>query len=109
MATQNLDVLNNVNVPLKANIYFDGKVVSHTLMTQEGSKKTIGLIYPGTFTFNTGAPERMVILAGNCRVRLKGEKEWKPYATGTAFHVPGQSAFDITVENGIAEYLCTFE
>jgi uncharacterized protein YaiE (UPF0345 family) len=101
--------LKNVTVPLKANIYFDGKVVSHTLLATDGSKKTVGLIYPGSFNFKTAAPERMDILAGSCRVRLKGETEWKPYDAGTFFKVAGNSAFDISVEQGIAEYLCSFE
>ena len=48
----------NVSVVKKANVYFDGKVVSHTVLFADGAKKTIGLIYPGSFTFNTGAPER---------------------------------------------------
>jgi len=101
--------ISNVNVPLKANIYFDGKVVSHTLLAQDGTKKTLGLIYPGAFTFNTGAPERMDITGGSCRVKVKGDADWKTYAAGTYFKVPGNSAFDIAVDSGIAEYLCTFE
>ena len=101
-------MINNVNVPLKANVYFDGKVVSHTLLAQDGTKKTIGIIYPGNFTFDTGAPERMDILAGTARVRLKGESDWKSYAAGTSFNVPGHSAFDITVDSGLVEYLCSF-
>jgi len=109
MTTATPALLLNVNVPLKANIYFDGKVVSHTLLTQDGTKKTLGLIYPGSFTFNTEAPERMDITGGSCRVRVKGETDWKPYAAGTFFKVPANSAFDIAVESGIAEYLCTFE
>ena len=103
------DTLKNVNVPLKANIYFEGKVVSHTLLLPNATKKTVGLIYPGTFTFNTDAPERMDILAGTCRVRIKGQSEWKTYTAGTFFQVPGKSAFEISVESGLAEYLCSFE
>jgi uncharacterized protein YaiE (UPF0345 family) len=101
--------IKNVTVPLKANIYFEGKVVSHTLLAADGGKKTVGLIFPGSFTFNTGAPERMEMVAGSCKVRLKGEAEWKTYDAGTFFHVPGNSAFDINVDQGIAEYLCSFE
>lgn len=107
--TESSKELKNVTVPLKANVYFDGKVVSHTLLDASGAKKTIGLIFPGSFTFNTGVGERMDILAGRCRVRLKGESAWKEYVAGEAFHVPSQSAFDIAVESGIAEYLCSFE
>lgn len=101
--------IDNVSVPLKANVYFDGKVVSHTLLLAGNVKKTVGLIYPGTFTFNTGAPERMDIIAGTCTARLAGETEWKTYAAGSFFKVPGKSSFDIAVESGIAEYLCSFE
>jgi purine/pyrimidine-nucleoside phosphorylase len=98
----------NVSVVSKANVYFDGRVVSHTVTFADKTKKTIGLIYPGTYTFNTGAPEVMEIIAGACKARLKGEADWKPYAAGTAFKVAGNSAFDITVESGIAEYICSF-
>ena len=97
-----------VTVVAKANVYFDGKVVSHTVNFADGSKKTIGLIYPGSFTFTTGAPEVMAIVAGACKARLKGESAWKDYAAGSAFSVPENSAFDIAVESGIAEYVCSF-
>ena len=97
-----------VSVVAKANVYFDGKVVSHTVNFPDGSKKTIGLIYPGSYTFTTGAPEVMAIVAGACRARLQGESAWRDYGAGTAFAVPGNSAFDIAVESGIAEYVCSF-
>jgi uncharacterized protein YaiE (UPF0345 family) len=97
-----------VSVVTKANIYFDGKVVSHTVFFPDGSKKTIGVIYPGSFNFTTNAPEVMEIVAGACRVRLKGESAWKPYAAGTSFPVAQNSAFDIEVETGITEYVCSF-
>ncbi len=98
----------NVSVVCKANVYFDGKVVSHTVLLSGGVKKTVGLIYPGVFTFNTGAPEIMEIIAGTCRVRLAGAGEWTTYAAGTAFHVAGNSSFEIAVDGGIAEYICSF-
>jgi len=98
----------NVTVVCKANVYFDGKVVSHTIL-DGARKRTLGLIYPGSFTFNTDAPERMDIVAGSCRARLTGETEWTTYGAGSSFRVPGKSAFDIAVDTGIAEYLCTFE
>lgn len=98
----------NVTVVCKANVYFDGKVVSHTIVFADGTKKTAGLIYPGAYTFNTGAPERMEIIAGACRARLAGVAEWTSYAAGTYFDVPGNSSFEIAVEEGIAEYICSF-
>ncbi len=98
----------NVAVPAKANVYFGGKVVSHTLLFADGSKKTLGLIYPGEFHFNTEAPELMDMTAGICRVKLAGEKDWIVYKAGQAFKVPGHSHFDIAVDEGIAEYICSF-
>lgn len=101
--------LQNVSVDLKANVYFDGKVVSHSVYDVTGAKKTLGLIYPGSYQFSTGAPERMVIVNGSCKVKLAGEEEWKTYAAGMDFRVPGNSAFEISVLRGITEYLCIFE
>lgn len=98
----------NVSVICKANVYFDGKVVSHAVVFADGVKKTIGLIYPGSYTFNTGVAEKMEIIAGSCQVKVKGETEIKTYAAGTAFSVPANSAFDISVESGIAEYICSY-
>lgn len=98
----------NVTAVAKANIYFDGKVVSHTILFPDGSKRTLGLIYPGAFHFGTAAAERMEIVAGSCRVKLDGVTEWNEYAAGTAFEVPANSGFDIKVSNGICEYICSF-
>ncbi len=98
----------NVTALTKANVYFDGKVVSHTLILADGSKKTLGLIYPGEYHFGTDAPEAMQVVNGACRVRLDGATEWKDYAAGTSFRVPAKSGFDITVAAGIVEYVCSF-
>jgi purine/pyrimidine-nucleoside phosphorylase len=98
----------NVSVTAKANVYFDGKVVSHSLRLADGSKKTIGLIYPGEYHFGTQAPERMEIIAGSCVVRLDGQTSSKEYSSGSFFDVPGNSGFTIQVQTGIAEYICSF-
>jgi uncharacterized protein YaiE (UPF0345 family) len=42
-------------------------------------------------------------------VRIDGESAWRNYAAETEFFVPGHSGFDIAVESGIAEYVCSFE
>jgi hypothetical protein len=96
-----------VSVVKKANIYFDGKCVSHTVLFADGTKKTIGVIFPSQLVFNTGLPEIMEINAGKCRVKLAGESEWKTYQAGEQFSVPGNSSFDIeTVET--LDYVCHF-
>jgi purine/pyrimidine-nucleoside phosphorylase len=99
----------NVTAVAKANVYFQGKVVSHTISFADGSKKTLGLIYPGEYHFGTDAAERMDITAGNCRVRLDGQSAWQEYDAGSSFRVPAKSGFDIAVASEIAEYVCSFE
>jgi len=98
----------NVTAVAKANVYFDGKVVSHTILLADGEKKTLGLIYPGKYHFGTDLAERMEIVAGECRVKLDGQDEVKTYAAGTAFEVPARNGFDIEVGSGICEYVCSF-
>jgi len=97
-----------VTVHTKANVYFDGGVVSHTVLFADGSKKTLGLIRPGKYHFGTGAPERMEIIAGACQVKLDGKKAQKKYGAGKHFDVPGNSGFDIAVASGLCEYVCSF-
>jgi purine/pyrimidine-nucleoside phosphorylase len=97
-----------VTAVTKANIYFDGKVVSHSIVFADGSKKTLGLIYPGTYHFGTGAPERMELVAGACTVKLDGATAVTNYTAGQFFDVPGNSGFDIEVKSGICEYICSY-
>lgn len=97
-----------VTAVTKANVYFDGKVASHTILFSDGSKKTLGLIYPGTFHFGTAAAERMEIVAGSCRVKQAGSNAWTSYEGGTAFEVPANSSFDIEISGGICEYICSY-
>ncbi len=102
-----MSTLENVTVIAKANIYFDGKCVSHTLMGADGSRKSVGVIFPSTLTFNTGAPEVMEIIGGRCRVRLPGAGDWQEYAAGQQFQVGANASFDIeTLET--LDYICHF-
>ncbi len=99
-----------VTVVTKANIYFDGNVVSHTVLFADGTKKTLGLIRPGSYHFNTAAAERMEIVAGACSAKLDGVPTTQDYAAGTHFDVPANSGFTITVgpKAGLCEYVCSF-
>lgn len=98
----------NVTVVTKANVYFDGNVVSHTVLFADATKKTLGLIRPGSYHFNTGAPERMEIVAGACSATLDGATVARDYAAGTHFDVPASSGFTIVVHTGLCEYICSF-
>jgi uncharacterized protein YaiE (UPF0345 family) len=97
-----------VTVATKANVYFDGQVVSHSVLFPDGTKKTLGLIHPGSYHFGTGVPERMEIVAGTCRVTLDGQPGTRDYGAGQYFDVPGKSGFTIEVTGGLCEYICSY-
>ncbi len=96
-----------VTVVTKANVYFNGNVVSHSVLFADGSKKTLGLIYPGSYHFGTAAAERMEIVAGACTVTLDGKTDSKPYAANEYFDVAANSGFTIQV-SALCEYICSF-
>ena len=97
----------NVSVVKRANVYFDGRCVSHTVLFPDGSRKTVGVMLPGTLTFSTGAPERMELTGGRCRVRIAGEAGWREYGAGDSFDVPGNTSFDIEALDTL-DYVCHF-
>ncbi len=98
----------NVTVTTKANVYFDGKCISHTIKLPNGVRKSVGAILPSSLTFNTGAPEIMELIEGRCKVTLKDETTATEYVGGQSFNVPGDSSFQIeTLET--LHYICHFE
>ncbi|MBY0556127.1 MAG: pyrimidine/purine nucleoside phosphorylase [Burkholderiaceae bacterium] len=97
----------NVSVVKQGNKYFDGKCISYNVLFADGSKKSVGVIFPSSLTFNTGAPEVMEILGGVCKVRLAGASDWNTYTAGQSFSIAGNTSFDIeTVE--LLDYVCHF-
>lgn len=102
-----MDPIRDVSILPQANIYFDGKCISHTIETASGERKSVGVILPATLTFSTGAPELMEIAAGRCQVRLEGEKDWREYIAGESFAVAADSGFDIEVSETL-HYVCHF-
>ena len=44
--------LGQVSVNPKANIYFEGKCISHTVTDVNGKRKSIGVILPSTLRFD---------------------------------------------------------
>ena len=104
-----MNTIDNVSVTTKASIYFDGKCVSHALQCADGSRKSVGVIFPSTLTFNTGAPEIMEIVSGSCRVRLAGADatDWQRYEGGQRFEVGASTAFDIETIDTL-HYICHF-
>src|SRR4030066_83999 len=89
------------NVPAKhnANVYHGGKVTSRPVITPEGEMKTLGVMLPGIYRFSTQAPERVDITQGKCRVKLAHQQAWSAYQEGMSFTVPGNSHFEIEVDD----------
>ncbi len=100
--------LSGVTVVAKANVYFDGNVISHSVLLPDGTKKTLGLIRPGPYHFGTDKAERMEIVAGGCEVQLDGQSTRQSYGAGQSFEVPAKSGFSIEVKAGLCEYICSF-
>lgn len=102
------DTLDGAAATTRANVYFDGKCVSHTVTLADGTRKSVGVILPSTLTFGTGAPEIMEGVAGHCEVLLPGETAWRRYGPGERFAVPGQAQFQIRVDGEPYHYICHF-
>ena len=97
-----------VTAQAKANVYFDGKVVSHGITLEDGTTKTFGLIYPGEYHFGTEAAERMEIIDGSCSVVVDEEETSSTYPANTHFDIAAKSGFTITVTDGICQYICSY-
>jgi uncharacterized protein YaiE (UPF0345 family) len=97
----------HVSITKKANVYFDGKCISHNLTFPDKTRKTVGVIMPGSLNFATDAPEVMEIVEGKCRARIGSDGEWKDYGAGQQFRVPGSSSFEIEVQEPV-HYVCHF-
>ena len=98
----------NVTIIKKANVYFEGKVTSRTILFPDGSKKTLGIMLPGDYEFGTDTRELMELLAGELAVLLPGDDEWKTLQGGDSFEVPAQSKFKLKVKS-ITDYCCSYE
>lgn len=103
MSTQ----FDQVSVVKKANIFSDGKCVSHTVLFADGSKKTVGVMFPSTLEFTTRAAEMLELNGGKCKLRLAGESGWTEYAGGQQFHVPADTRFEIEILETL-DYVCHF-
>jgi uncharacterized protein YaiE (UPF0345 family) len=104
---QAMSEFKNVSVVREANIYFDGKVTSRTVMFADGSKKTLGVMLPGEYEFGTGDKEIMEIFSGDLDVLLPGERAWKTIKGGESFEVASNSRFKLKVRT-LSDYCCSF-
>jgi len=96
-----------VTVVKKANVYFDGKVTSRTVVFPDGTKKTLGIMLPGDYEFGTADKEIMEILGGDMDVLLPGSEEWENFTGGQRFEVPANSKFKLKVKS-VTDYCCSY-
>lgn len=97
----------NVTVDKKANVYFEGKVTSRTIRFEDGTIKTLGIMLPGEYTFNTGDKEIMEIMSGEMDVQLPGSDAWISVTGPQSFEVAANSAFNLKVKT-VSDYCCSF-
>lgn len=97
----------NATITKAANIYFDGKVTSRSIQLQDGSTKTLGVMLPGDYEFNTDAKELMEILSGELEVLLPESDEWIEVVGGESFEVPANSSFKVKIKT-VTDYCCSF-
>ncbi len=103
------DKFENISVVKKSNVFFDGKCVSHSVLFPDGTRKTVGVIMPGSqLTFNVGTPEVMEITSGSCEVKIAGEAAFKTYTAGMQFSVAENSSFEIHAKDTV-DYVCSFD
>ncbi len=100
--------ISNVTLTTQANVYFDGKCVSHGYTLADGSKQSVGVILPATLTFTTGAAEVMEGVGGSCEYKLAGSDQWLKSGVGEKFSVPGNSSFEIRVTDAPYHYICSY-
>lgn len=97
----------NVKLVTKANVYYDGKVLSHTFYMPNGERKTLGIAFPGEYEFGTADAEIMEVIAGSLDILHPGRTEWETYAPGASFDIPANSKFGFRC-GVISEYVCSY-
>jgi purine/pyrimidine-nucleoside phosphorylase len=97
----------NVTIIKKANVYFNGQVSSRSIKFPDGSIKTLGIMLPGEYQFNTDDEELMEILAGKLKYQLSNTQDWIVVEAGESFQVPASSSFKVNVLD-VTDYCCSF-
>ena len=102
-----MDKFKDVNVDKLANIYFKGNVISRNIFFKNGSRKTLGVMLPGKYEFNTKARELMEITSGKLSLKLQNNDEWKLIKDGMDFNIPKNSSFKVEVLE-LVNYTCSY-
>jgi len=103
---QEMTKFENITIEKKANVYFEGKVTSRTILFEDGTKKTLGVMQPGEYEFSTSFKEEMDITAGHLEYKLQGE-DWKTIDGQGVFYVPANETFQVKA-NSVVDYCCSY-
>ncbi len=101
------DRFEKVAVVKKANVYFEGKVTSRTVLFEDGSRKTLGIMMSGEYEFGTADREIMEVLGGSMDVLLPGSERWATFEAGQSYEVPADSRFKLRIRE-VADYCCSY-
>jgi len=91
----------------KTNRYFDGKVVSIALESNEG-RATVGVMAAGEYEFGTDTIEVMTVISGELTILLPLQTEWKTYKKFESFIVPKGIKFRVKASED-TPYLCLYK
>lgn len=101
------ETFTNITIIKKANVYFGGNVSSRTILFPDGTRKTLGFMFPGEYEFNTASPETMEILDGEMDILLPETSSWLTIGTGQSFLIPANSKFKVILKNPV-DYCCSY-
>ena len=102
-----MDKYRNVDVDKLANIYFKGNVISRNIFLKDGSRKTLGVMMPGKYEFNTEVREFMEINSGKLNLKIQNDMEWTLIKDGMDFNIPKNSSFKVEVLE-LVNYICSY-
>ena len=100
------DALEDATVRKRANVYYDGQVTSREVETAGGERRTLGIVLPGTYEFETDSEERIEVLAGGGRLELPDET--RPFEAGDVVTVPADTTFDFVADD-VVDYYCSYD
>ena len=99
--------IGNLTIETKGNIYFGGRVTSRSFYREDGTRFTIGIITPGTYTFDVGDREVIQLIAGAAEILLPAEKEWRRVEAPDTYEVIANNSFRSRCFD-VVEYLCDY-
>jgi uncharacterized protein YaiE (UPF0345 family) len=100
-------VFEKVTVMKAANIYYEGKVQSRTILLADGSRKTLGVYLPGEYEFSSQEKEVVEMTRGEVEVLFPGDRGWSRVRAGESYTAEPGRVFKVRCRE-IAEYVCDY-